>query len=352
MNFQQPSISARVMPVKMGKEKPMMGGKWEVVKEFSGKSHRDGGIDIVVQGGQVHHINSPSEKPDVIAKNGRVWKSIGAGLYGAGEGLLDTITMGATDQLTDLGYSALQKAGGSSADEIREQNSVRGYGAAAGAITGGILSGGSATGSAIQQGAKGVGAGVGQGSPDSKVAQAVGTYLPLAGNVAGMAVGNAGYGDAIKGATAAGDAAKAAGDTAKAADYAAKAAKLTKFSNMATTAGKIDKFAPLIQGAASALSATGKQQPLNLGPVQQGIRDVTPFVSPSMMRSYGQLGREMRGEGGPMNQTGASSMDRGGAAPTPFFSDGGGEGGPIMFRQQPLSQEAAFNYLSRYGINT
>jgi len=338
MNFQQPSISARVMPVKMGKEKPMMGGKWEVVKEFRGNSHKDGGIDIVVQGGQVHHINSPSEKPDVIAKNGRVWKSIGAGLYGAGEGLLDTITMGATDQLTDLGYSALQKAGGSSADEIREQNSVRGYGAAAGAITGGILSGGSATGSAIQQGAKAVGAGVGQGSPDSKVAQAVGTYLPLAGNVAGMAVGNAGYGDAIKGATAAGN--------------ASKAASLTKMSNIATTAGKVNKYAPLIQGAASALSATGKQAPLNLGPVQEGVRAATPFLSPSMMRSYGQLGREMRGEGGPMNQTGASSMDRGGAAPTPFFSDGGGEGGPIMFRQQPLSQEAAFNYLSRYGINS
>ena len=326
------------MPIKMGKEKPMMGGKWEVVKEFSGKSHKDGGIDIVVQGGQVHHINASNEKPDVIAKNGRVWKSIGAGLYGAGEGLLDTLTMGATDQLTDLGYSALQKAGGSSADEIREQNSVRGYTTAAGAITGGILSGGSATGSAIQQGAKGVGAGVGQGSPDSKVAQAVGTYLPLAGNIAGMAVGNAGYGDAIKGATAAGD--------------ASKAASLTKMSNIATTAGKVNKYAPLIQGAASALGATGRQAPLNLGPVQQGIRDVTPFVSPSMMRSYGQLGREMRGEGGPMNQTGSSSMDRGGAAPTPFFSEGGGEGGPIMFRQQPLTQEAAFNYLSRYGINT
>jgi hypothetical protein len=183
--------------------------------------------------------------------------------------------MGATDQLTDLGYKGLQKLGGSTEDEIREQNSVRGYGTAAGAITGGILSGGSATGSAIQQGAKGVGAGVSQGSPNSKFAQGVGTYLPLAGNIAGMAVGNAGYGDAIKGATAAGN--------------ASKAASLTKMSNLATTAGKVNKYAPLIQGAASALGATGRQAPLNLGPVQQGIRDVTPFVSPSMMRSYGQL---------------------------------------------------------------
>jgi hypothetical protein len=349
MNFQQPSISARVMPVKMGKEKPMMGGKWEVVKEFRGNSHRDGGIDIEVGGGYVRHINSPSEKPDVIAKNGRVWKDIGAAAYGVFEGTLDTVTMGATDQLTDLGYSALQKAGGSSADEIREQNSIHGYGATAGAIIGGVATGGATTGSAIQQGAKGLGQGVSQGSPDSKFAQGVGTYLPLAGNIAGMAVGNAGYGDAIKGATAAGDAAKTAGNTAEAASQASKAAALTKMSNIATTAGKVNKYAPLIQGAASALSATGKQAPLNLGPVQEGIRDVTPFVSPSMMRSYGQLGGQTRTTSGPLNQSGYSNID--GASPPPMFS-GGGEGGPIMFRQQPLTQEAAFNYLSRYGINS
>lgn len=338
MNFQQPSMFSRVMPIKMGKDKPMTGGKWEIVKEFRGNSHKDGGIDIEVGEGYVRHINSANEKPDVIAKNGRVWKDIGAAAYGAGEGLLDTLTLGATDQLTDLGYQGLQKLGGSTADEIREQNSARGYGTTAGAITGGILSGGAATGSAIQQGAKGVGAGVSQGSPDSKFAQGVGTYLPLAGNIAGMAVGNAGYGDLGKAATAAGD--------------VDKAAKLAKFGSLADKAGKVNKYAPLIQGAASALSATGPQQPLNLGPIQQGIREATPFVSPSMMRSYGQLGGQMRGEGGPMNQTGYSSMDRGGAAPTPFFSDGGGEGGPIMFRQQPLTQEAAFNYLSRYGINS
>ena len=119
------------------------GGKWEVVKEFRGKSHRDGGIDLEVSQGIVRHIHSPYDKPDVIAKNGRVWKDIGAAAYGVGEGLLDTITLGATDPLTDLGYEALQKAGGSTAEEIRQQNSLRGYGTTAGAITGGILSGGS-----------------------------------------------------------------------------------------------------------------------------------------------------------------------------------------------------------------
>ena len=189
MNFQQPSMFSRVMPIKMGKDKPMTGGKWEIVKEFRGNSHKDGGIDIEVGGGYVRHINSPNEKPDVIAKNGRIWKDIGAAAYGAGEGLLDTITMG----------------------------------------------------------------------------------------------------------------------------------------------------------------ATGPQQPLNLGPVQQGIREATPFVSPSMMRSYGQLGGQMRSPSGPSNQSGYSNID--GASPPSLFS-GGGEDGPIMFRQQPLTQEAAFNYLSRYGINS
>ena len=160
-----------------------------------------------------------------------------------------------------------------------------------------------------------------------------------------MATGNAGYGDAIKGATAAGDAAKAAGDTAKAADYAAKAAKLTKFSNIASTAGKVSKFSPLIQAGMSTMSSLGKQQPLDLGPVQQGIREATPYLSPSMMKSYGQMG----GGGGPANQSGYSNLD--GTPPPMFSGGGGGEDGPIMFRKQPLAQEAAFNYLSRYGIN-
>jgi hypothetical protein len=295
-------------------------------------------------GGQVRRIYAPNEKPDEIAKNGRVWRSIGAGAYGVGEGLLDTLTMGATDQLTDLGYEGLQKLGGSSADEIREQNSVRGYGTTAGAITGGILSGGATTGSAIQQGAKGVGAGVGQGSPDSKFAQAVGTYVPLAGSISGLAVGNAGYGSDISAATKGADAATAIGDTAKAAELTNKAAQLTKLSKIATTAGKVSKFAPLIQGGLTALQATGQQQPLNLGPTQEVIRGLTPYTSPGMMEGYKQLGREIKNAGGPSNQTSYTNLD--GEMPTY-----GAEGGPIQFRQQPISAAEAYNYLSRYGIN-
>lgn len=359
MKLQQPSISARVMPVKMGKEKSMAGGKWEIVKEFKGRSHKDGGIDIEVGGGYVRNINAQNEKPDVIAKNGRFWKNLGAGAYGVGEGLLDTVTMGATDQFTDMGYNALQKAGGSTEDEMREQNSIRGYGTTAGAITGGVLSGGAATGSAIQQSAKGLGAGIGEGSRGNKTADAIGTYLPMAGSIAGMAVGNAGFkggtkeaqelaGSAKKAAdlaTKTGDTAGAATKTAEAAKYAAKADRMTKMGNLATNAAKLNKYAPIAQGAASALGA-GSQGSLDLGPVQQGVRSITPFLGPSMMKAYGELGREMRGAGGPSNQTSLTNLDGGSSM------SGAGAEGPIMFRQQPLAQESAFNYLSRYGINS
>lgn len=278
----------------------------------------------------MRRIHSPYDKPDEIAKNGRVWKNIGAAAYGAGEGLLDTLTFGATDPLTDLGYEALQKAGGSSADEIREQNSIRGYGTAAGAITGGILSGGTTTGSAIQQGTKGIGAGVSQGSPDSKFAQGVGTFLPLAGNIAGMATGNVGYGDAAKAATAAGN--------------TAKAARLAKFGDIASKADKLTKFNPLIQGASSSInSINNQQQPLNLGPTQEAIRQATPFFSPNMMEGYKQLKQEIRGEATRGGTTGGTEMDGVENYPT--------AGGPIQFRQQPVYASDAYNYLRNYGIN-
>lgn len=174
------------------------GGKqrsWELVKEFKGPSHKRGGIDIEVGDGYVKTLSGKNIQTEDVAKNGRIWRDVGATAYGIGEGLLDTITMGATDPLTDAGYNALQRVGGSTEDEKREQNSLRGYGTTAGAIGGAVLTGGATTGSAVQQSAKGIGAGVSAGSPDSKVAQQVGQWLPLAGNIAGMAMGNTGFGN-------------------------------------------------------------------------------------------------------------------------------------------------------------
>jgi hypothetical protein len=120
---------------------------------------------------------------------GSTVKDIGAGAYGIGEGLLDTVTMGATDQLTDAGYKGLQKLGNSTEAEIRQQDSIKGYGQAAGSIAGAALTGGAATGTAIAEGSEGLGQGISKGSPDSKLAKDIGIYLPMAGRFAGMAVG-------------------------------------------------------------------------------------------------------------------------------------------------------------------
>jgi hypothetical protein len=338
-----PSIVDRVSPIMMtkGSSDGYGGGKWEIVKEFNGRSHREGGIDIVVDGGLVRHINAPNDKPDEIAKNGRVWRSIGAGAYGVGEGLLDTITFGATDQLTDAGYKALQKVGGASEDEMREQNSIRGYATTAGAITGGILTGGATTGSAIQQGAKGIGAGVSQGSPDSKAAQAIGTYLPLAGNLAGMAMGNAGYGAGIKGATDAAKTATAAGDAAKAAQMTSKAAALTKMSNIATKAGNMS---PYLNMASAAIS-----QPKT--PIE-GMNIAAGQVNTMMMQPRNpvmQAKKETSMAGKKPGQTGYADMD--GFAATPTIGSQGEYEGPIQFRMPPIHQAESAQYLNRYGIN-
>lgn len=307
-------IASPITPIKgiaPRKEKAMEGGKWKIVEEFDGRSHEDGGIDILVQGGVVKRIHAPFHKPDEYAGWGSFWKSVGAGAYGIGEGLLDTLTFGATDPLTDLGYEALQKLGGSSEQEIREQNSVRGYGTTAGAITGGILSGGATTGSAISQGAKGLGAGISYGSPDSKFAQAVGTYLPLAGSIAGMATGNAGYGEG------------------------------SKLGEFAKSAGKLTKYNPAIQSLGSTLlRPQGRSQ---VGDFQQTIREATPYATPSMMDSYKQLGQEIKNVVSPKQGTAMSGMD--GVQNFDIPS------GPIQFQMQPLVAEKAYDYLRNYGIN-
>jgi len=337
------NIASPITPIKgiAPKEKAMEGGKWKIVDEFDGKSHEDGGIDIFVSGGVVRRINAPHHKPDEYAGWGSFWKSLGAGAYGLGEGLLDTITLGATDKLTDMGYEGLQRLGGSTADEIREQNSVRGYGTTAGAITGGILSGGAATGSAIQQGSKGLGAGVSYGSPDSEFAQAVGTYVPLAGSIAGMAVGNAGYKGDISAATKGADAATKAGDLSKASELADKASRLTKLSKIADTTKNISKFSPLIQAGLSTMMRPQAQP--QVGGFQQGVREVTPFLGPGMRESYRQLGQEISEASSPKRQTAMSMMDG--------VQNFGGEGGPIQFQVQPIQQADAFGYLGKYGIN-
>lgn len=123
---------------------------------------------------------------------GGVWNDIGAGAYGVGEGMLDTVTFGLTDQLTDKGYDMLQKAGGTTdQSEIEKQNAIRGGANIAGAAGTAILTGGATTGAAIGQGAKGANEIVQNTNivPD-EYKQTVGSAINFAGTVGSMAAGS------------------------------------------------------------------------------------------------------------------------------------------------------------------
>jgi len=96
----------------------------------------------------------------MYAVGGNVWRGIGAGAYGVGEGLLDTLTFGLTDTITDKGFDKLAGMGGRSTSEIEKDKMIRGFGNATGAIGGAILTGGAATSSAVNEGIEGLTSGV------------------------------------------------------------------------------------------------------------------------------------------------------------------------------------------------
>ena len=176
-----------------------------------------------------------------FATGGQIAKNIGAGLYGIGEGLLDTITLGATDQLTDMGYDALQKAGGSTQDEINEQNSIHGYSQAAGAVGGGFLNP-AGVGAGIKEAGEGLAQGISQGNKDKQWAQDAGKVLNFAGGIGGMAYGNFG---SAGGAGALQSAKFAGSDFGKFANNAGKYSNMTSqvFFNQRRAMGGIQQYA-------------------------------------------------------------------------------------------------------------
>ena len=184
-------------------------------------------------GGQMNFQTMPQ-----FASGGSIFKDIGAGLYGVGEGLLDTVTLGATDQITDMGYKALQKAGGSTENEIRQQDSIHGFSQAAGAIGGAVINP-AGTGAAIGQTGKGLGEGISRGNESEEWARNTGQALNAAGAIGSIAYGNFGAagtsGAANAGANAAGNASKLTGQSAKFAG--------SDFGKFAQTAGKYGSIA-------------------------------------------------------------------------------------------------------------
>lgn len=114
------------------------------------------------QGGQINPYMYYAGGPMEYKVGGKVWKNIAAGAYGVGEGILDTVTMGATDQLTDKGFEALSKAGNKNIDLnnpddvkfLKTQQKVKGYSNTAGAIGTAVVTGN--VQGAISQGTKGL----------------------------------------------------------------------------------------------------------------------------------------------------------------------------------------------------
>ena len=64
------------------------GGKWDVVKEFKGKSHANGGIDVEVAGGKIKYTG---KDPKFKAKNGAFWNTLGDIGYTGVDALLGTV---------------------------------------------------------------------------------------------------------------------------------------------------------------------------------------------------------------------------------------------------------------------
>src|SRR5574343_148709 len=80
----------------------------------------------------------------------KIWSS----LYGIGEGILDTVSFGLTDNLTDKGYEFASHLGKASEEDIIKSGQFRDLGNIGGAVAGGLLTGN--VKGAINEGAEGV----------------------------------------------------------------------------------------------------------------------------------------------------------------------------------------------------
>jgi hypothetical protein len=160
------------------------GGKWDVVKEFKGKSHANGGIDVEISGGK---INYTGKDPKFKAKNGAFWNT----LRDVGYGTVDT-ALGAVGSV----------AGIKSMQDIIDEDQYRNDKFDAGANFAGKLAGNAlkvipvtAPISAAVGAVGGIVNQVGQidaknydESQHTSTLDKVGSVLDVAGSVAGMAV--------------------------------------------------------------------------------------------------------------------------------------------------------------------
>ena len=247
---------------------------------------------------------------------------IGSGLYGIGEGLLDTLTFGLTDELTDKGYEALQEIGPMKGED-NIGDAIRGGANTVGAAGGAVLTGGAATGSAVAQGSKGTGdmlGAIGEETGNETLGK-VGKGVEGAGQVAGMFIGGGGAGSAAGKAgdvaTTAGDAVSASSnilpeafDKASAAVNATNAAKAAKAADRVSKVNKVGEIASNkgvqagINMASTAIgSAEEKAEAERLAEEERIKREremmmtndpTSPYYNPTIAR----YGKKLYGKGG------------------------------------------------------
>tara|TARA_B110000208_G_scaffold77460_1_gene99249 strand:+ start:4226 stop:6433 length:2208 start_codon:yes stop_codon:yes gene_type:complete len=114
---------------------------------------------------------------------------IGAGFAGAAKGVVGTVLPGPLGSMAMQGVDAIH--GAIDKDITDQELAIRGYGQAAGAAGAAIVSGGSLTGQAIGVGAQGLGQGISNTNSDDPNMQMIGQGINLAGQIGGMAYGNA-----------------------------------------------------------------------------------------------------------------------------------------------------------------
>jgi hypothetical protein len=154
------------------------------MRRFGGKLRyaRGGSLTSAQDTAQAADLNKDIMRKDI--KKASVGEDFMAGLYGVGEGLVDTLTFGLTDELTDAGFKALQAGAGHDVNsvEAKRQAGIKGWGNVGGAVTGAIINPASAF-SAGQEGLEGIGQGIQGINPEDKTLQAVGKGVEGLGNI-------------------------------------------------------------------------------------------------------------------------------------------------------------------------
>jgi hypothetical protein len=157
---------------------------YSTLKEFGGNLRyaRGGSLTSAQDTAQAADLNKDIMRKDI--KKASVGEDFMAGLYGVGEGLVDTLTFGLTDDLTDAGFKALQAGAGHDVNsvEAKRQAGIKGWGNVGGAVTGAIINPASAF-SAGQEGLEGIGQGIQGINPEDKTLQAVGKGVEGLGNI-------------------------------------------------------------------------------------------------------------------------------------------------------------------------